>query len=179
MQQHLPQNIILIGFMASGKTVIGHKIAEKLGWEFLDTDMLIEKQVGKKIKDIFLTEGEKGFREYETAMCKSLSDMKNKVVCTGGGIILKPENVELLKSAGTIIALKVNAETVFRRVVDYTSRPLLNYADPKERMDAIVRIMNEREGKYAAAAEVIIDTNNDDIGKNVTKIIKTIEKISK
>jgi shikimate kinase len=172
----LPQNIILIGFMASGKTVLGRKLAENLGWEFLDTDTLIEKKVGKKIKDIFLQEGEKAFRAYETDLCRNLGEMQNKVVCSGGGIILIPENVNLLKKAGKLIYLKATAETVFRRVVDYTSRPLLDYADPEQRMAAIKKIMTERDSKYASSADATVDTNDDDEEKNVKKIMKTLEK---
>ncbi|MFC1517379.1 shikimate kinase [Candidatus Margulisiibacteriota bacterium] len=171
----LPQNIILIGFMACGKSVIGHKLAEKLKWKYIDIDMLIEKKTKKKIKDIFIEEGEKAFRDYESEIAKTLIEQKHKVISTGGGIVLKQDNVAALKQAGTLVLFKVESETVLRRVKDHVSRPLLNYPDPAKRLEIINKLLDERADKYEKAADLIIDTNEDNIENNADKVLKALE----
>ncbi|MBU0580917.1 MAG: shikimate kinase [Candidatus Margulisbacteria bacterium] len=172
---NLPQNIILIGFMACGKSAIGHKIAEILGWEYVDIDMLIESQTKKKVKDIFLEEGEKAFRTYESEIAKTIVNLNNKVISTGGGIVLKPENVEALKKAGKLVLFQVEPETVLRRVKDYTTRPLLNYPDPEKRLAMINKLLAERENKYKNSADIVIDTNDDHLDNNARKVLKEFE----
>jgi shikimate kinase len=149
-------NIILIGFMGSGKTTIGHLLARELKMNFLDTDELIQKTDGRTINEIFKNEGEVYFRELETEVIKTLQDYDHFVLSTGGGIVLRAENVALLKTMGPVILLWADAEVVFERVKNEKHRPLLNVADPKAEM---VKILESRELIYNRAADYKVDTS--------------------
>src|SRR3990170_4632253 len=99
-------NIILTGFMGSGKTEVGKRLAKRLGYTFMDTDLLIEEKTGKSISDIFSKDGELFFRDIETLILTELSGINEHVISTGGGIVTKKENILLLKKTGFIIWLK-------------------------------------------------------------------------
>ena len=91
------KNIILTGFMGSGKTEVGKRLAQRLGYAFLDTDKLIEEKTGKSISEIFREEGESSFRELETEVIKNLSGITGYIISTGGGIVIREENILSLK----------------------------------------------------------------------------------
>lgn len=148
-------NIILIGFMGVGKSAVGYCLARELKMNFLDTDELIEKTEGRTISDIFKTDGEEYFRSLETEVLKTLQDYDNFVLSTGGGIVLKDENVVLLKAMGPVILLWADPEAVYARVKDEQHRPLLNVADPKAE---IIKILEAREPIYNRAADYKIET---------------------
>lgn len=172
------KNIIFVGLPASGKTTIGKKIAKKLNYEFLDTDLEIERITGKKIIDLFKKEGELRFRSEETHALKRIKNLGLNlgplVIATGGGIILKEENREILKKLGIIVYLKADVDTITERVSRNKNRPLLKNGNIKENLK---NFLDEREGLYLDLADIIIDTginNFEDIIYLMEEKIKCI-----
>ena len=119
-------NIILSGFMGCGKTTIGKIIARKLDLDFIDTDKLIEEREGRKIREIFDTDGEGYFRDKEHEICAELSREDNKVIATGGGALTFDRNKEVLSKSGRIIFIDVDLDTIIKRIGNDSRRPLLN-----------------------------------------------------
>jgi shikimate kinase len=150
-------NIILIGFMGVGKSAVGRLLAKELKMSFLDTDELIEKTEGRTITEIFKTEGEEYFRNLETEVLETLQDYDNFVLSTGGGMVLREENVSLLKAMGPLILLWAPPEVVWERVKNETHRPLLNVPDPQAE---IKKILEFRTPIYEKVADFKVDTSN-------------------
>ncbi|VGO16014.1 Shikimate kinase [Pontiella desulfatans] len=138
------KNIVLVGFMGSGKTTVGKLIAEKTGMPLLDMDSMIEERAGKSINEIFADDGEARFREYERELAKELAAMEGQIISTGGGIVLNPENIADFEKTGLVVCLLADAETVLDRVKHDTSRPLL--AGDKEAK--ILQILETRKPLY-------------------------------
>ena len=151
-----PQNVILIGFMGTGKTSIGKRVAQSLGFKFVDTDELIIESEGKAITEIFSDEGEDYFRDLETKMLHSCRGLHKQVISTGGGIILREENRQLLSESGYVIWLKAPASAILERVSRNRERPLLHTPNP---LQTIKDTLKERKGLYASTADFVINTN--------------------
>jgi shikimate kinase len=148
-------NVILIGFMGTGKTEVGKILANELGFGYLDTDSLIEAQQGRTINNIFDNLGEAAFRDMETALLGKLGNEKHKVISTGGGIILRSENVVKLKKLGAIVLLWAEADAIYKRLEGNTDRPLLQVTDPKAKIQEILGV---RTPVYKKAADFQVDT---------------------
>lgn len=146
-------NIILCGFMGSGKTTVGLELAKIMGRKFVDTDELIEKEQGVAIKAIFATHGEDYFRELEHECCKKIANMKNCIVSTGGGALTFERNVQALKSGGQIVFLDADFEVICDRIGNSKTRPLFQ---DREKAHALY---NERKSKYLNASDIVIDGN--------------------
>ena len=162
------KRIVLMGFMGAGKTTIGKALAEKLSWGFIDTDAEIEKEQGRKISEIFETEGEQAFRDMETQLLKKLEKSEERFVLSiGGGMPVREENRELLRQIGTVVYLKATKEELVRRLSGDTSRPLLQGGALEEKVAAL---MAARESIYVETAhqEVVTD------GKSVKELIEKI-----
>lgn len=142
---NLPRNIILTGFMGTGKTTVGRCLAEKLGWSVIDTDVLIETREGKTIPDLFVKVGERAFREIETSVIRELLEEEKTVITLGGGAVMQPINRELLQQAGLFICLNARPETILERIESETHRPLLEGGD---RLSRIQEILSERGEIY-------------------------------
>ncbi len=155
--------------MGSGKTVVGHELAQKLGFEYLDTDELIEKQAGSSISQIFSEKGEAHFRKLETQVLKSLKSKDKLVISTGGGMVLKPENVKILKGIGALVLLWASPEKIYNRVKNETHRPLLKVEDPKAKIEEILKF---REPTYKKVANLVVDTSNLSVDQVVEEILK-------
>ena len=164
-------NFILIGFMGSGKTEVGKRLAKRLGYTFMDTDLLIEEKTGKSISDIFSKDGEQFFRDTETQILTELSGLNKHIISTGGGIVTKKENWVHLKNLGFIIWLKASPVTIFKRISAETHRPLLKVDN---RLEQIKILMSQREQSYAKA-DLAIDTDGIEIDEIVDVIISKIE----
>jgi|YNPNPStandDraft_1061719.scaffolds.fasta_scaffold150716_1 shikimate dehydrogenase len=160
-------NIILIGFMGVGKSAVGHLLAKELKMSFLDTDELIEKTEGRTIAEIFKTEGEEYFRNLETEVLETLQDYDHFVLSTGGGMVLREENVSLLKAMGPLILLWAPPEVVWERVKNETHRPLLNVPDP---LAEIKKILEFRTPIYERVADLKVDTS----GKSIDVVAQEI-----
>ena len=144
-------NIVLCGFMGSGKTVVGKELAKIMGRKFIDTDDMIEKEQGIAIKAIFAARGEEYFRELEYEACKKVSEMKNCVISTGGGAVTFERNVNVLKQGGKIVFLDASFDTICDRIGTSQTRPLF------EDKDKAKALYDERKDKYLAAADYVID----------------------
>ena len=148
-------NIVLVGFMGTGKTAVGHRLAKRLDLAYLDMDETIETRQGKSISAIFADDGEPRFRELERELVRELSDGSGLVIATGGGIVLNPENIADFERTGLVVCLQASPETILRRVAHETHRPLLQDEDKLKR---ITEILSRRAPLYAAVAHQM-DTN--------------------
>lgn len=146
-------NIIICGFMGSGKSTVGTELAKITGRRFIDTDALIEKEQGVAIKAIFATHGEEYFRELEYECCKKISELKNCVISTGGGTLTFDRNVDVLKSGGKIVFLDADFDIICERIGNSKSRPL--FQDKEKARE----LYEERQEKYLNAADIVIDGN--------------------
>lgn len=165
-------NIILIGFMGTGKTSSGKEVAEQLGMTFIDMDHVIEERQKRKISDIFETDGEAYFRKLEFDLAKELSAKDNQVIATGGGIVLNQENIKNFESSGTVISLSADPKIILERVAKETHRPLL---EGDEKMTKILGILESRKELYGAISNQI-DTSKLNIAEVSAKIIEIAKK---
>lgn len=151
-------NIILEGFMGSGKSTVSEILSDKLDLELIDTDEAIEEAEGRKISDIFAQDGEEAFRDMETGLVEMMvSDhMRETVISLGGGLPVREKNRELLKKVGKVVYLRTAPETVYDRLKGDDTRPLLKSEDPLAR----IKELQDKRGKiYEEAADIIVDTD--------------------
>lgn len=138
-------NISLIGFMGTGKTTIGKRLAKRLGYDFVDVDHYIEKAEGRAIREIFADQGEAYFRELETKALEEILEKENQVISTGGGIVMRKVNRNLLLSNSFVVALKATPRNLYFRLKESTTRPLLQGPHPER---TIRHLMHERYPFY-------------------------------
>ena len=152
-----PKNIVLIGFMGSGKSTVGRELHKRLGYSLTDMDQLIEETMGKRITEIFKEEGESAFRDFETLQLLEIAKLTDTrhIVSTGGGIVIRPGNRSLLRQLGYVVWLHAPEDEIYRRTSRNNERPLLNQPDARER---IATLMAEREPWYKETAHLKIDT---------------------
>ena len=161
--------IVLIGFMGTGKSTVGKRLAKVLGWEFIDTDREIEEVTGLSVAEIFKRFGETRFRSEEQLVVKRLSGREYCVIATGGGTMLNPENWKLLSENGLIIALYAPLDTILARVGHRNDRPLL-----KGSREELERLWACRQVVYAQA-DITLDTTNKGIDEVVNEILGLTE----
>lgn len=167
------KNIVLIGFMGSGKTTIGKVLEEKINLPFADTDKLIEIEEKCKISNIFSDKGEEYFRMLETAILKKLTATNGRVIIsTGGGIVINPENIALLKQLGKVFYLRIKPETVIKRLEGDKTRPLLAGED---KLIKVNKLMETRKKLYEEAANIIIDVDFLSVEEIIKKILDNVE----
>lgn len=142
------KNIVLVGFMGTGKSATGHILANRLDRRFIDMDALIEERAGKKIADIFAAEGEAHFRSLEHALAVELSECSDLVIATGGGIVLNPDNIKAFSKTGVVICLQSGPDTILQRVSKQSHRPLLE--DNDDKAQAIRTLLEKRHPLYEA-----------------------------
>lgn len=146
------QNVILTGFMGTGKSTVGRLLAEELNYRFIDTDQLIEEQVGKTIAQLFQDEGEAVFRKLEAELAQELADRQGLVIATGGGMLMNPDNVMALQRTGQIFCLTATPEEILERVSRQPgSRPLLQEPDPLQK---ITELLQQRAATYRQFTQV-------------------------
>jgi shikimate kinase len=164
------KNIILTGFMGTGKTEVGKELSRLLNMKLIDVDTEIEKSKNMTINEIFKQFGESRFREIETEMIRKLSEDKNCIISTGGGAVLKQENMDALRENGIVINLMATPETILKRTSNSDDRPLLQVENP---LDRIKELLNFRRPFYKKA-DLMIDTE----GKTPLQIAEEIiEKV--
>ena len=168
-------NIVLIGFMATGKTAVGKALAKELKFKYISTDDLVEKTAKMKIPKIFKKYGEEYFRSLETKVLLSLKNVKSSVISCGGGAVLKPKNRMVIKKLGAVFLLKASAASINSRLGALKNRPLLNIADDKKRLTEIRRVLKIRTPLYQKAADHVIDTGSMTLAKVVLTVISKIE----
>jgi shikimate kinase len=164
----MSKNIILIGLMGSGKTTIGKFLAQKLNKKFIDTDEYIETEEKISINEIFSRFGESCFRNLETDIIKKICQADNQIISTGGGIVERPKNLDILKKNGIIFYLYAPVEELYQRIKNEKNRPLLNNDAPKWVLE---KLLNKREEFYELC-DVKIDTTGKDIDQIAGEIIE-------
>jgi shikimate kinase len=167
-----PKNIVLIGFMGSGKSSIGRELSQILGYPLIDTDTLITERTGVSIPETFAKEGEDAFRDHETAVLKDLVEQgrERQIVATGGGIIERPENRALLRQLGYVVWLIVSPQEILRRTSRNKDRPLLNNDNPAQ---TIQTLLDRRIPSYKETAHEEIETDNLTFPEIATGIIES------
>jgi shikimate kinase len=150
-------NIVLIGFMGSGKTSIGRLVAHRLGFQFIDTDAIIVERAGMQVADIFARHGEDWFRDQESAALRSLGVLNRAVVSTGGGVVLRDENRTQLRELGFVAWLTANEDVLFERVSRNKKRPLLHTSDPRA---TIHELLTKRRPLYEETAQFTVDSSD-------------------
>jgi shikimate kinase len=163
--------ISFIGFMGAGKSAIGRELSRRIGWPRHDTDEMIREQFGISIPDIFARHGEPAFRDAETALLKTLRRGIAGIVVTGGGIILRTENEQLLRGMGRIVWLDADEEVLWQRVSKHSTRPLLQTLDPRARF---AELLQERLPLYQSTADYRINTTSNSIAQVTDEIIALI-----
>lgn len=161
------RNIVLVGFMGTGKSTVGRQLAQLLNWNFIDTDNEIEERTNMTINDIFQIHGESRFRSEERLVVQSVSQQENVVIATGGGTIINPLNWEDLNRDGFVIELYAALEDIIVRVGSNRDRPLLKGSE-----EGIKKLWSERQ-KYYGQAQYKIDTT----GKNVDQVVAEIQHL--
>ena len=151
------KSIVLIGMMGAGKSSVGRALERRTGLACLDTDEAVAAQFGMSIGEIFEKHGEEKFRDAETETLRTLAPNRATIIVTGGGIILRSENIDLLRRFGTIVWLNGDETTLFERASRRNSRPLLQKGDPRAIFSELLR---KRAPIYRTAAEFEIDTSN-------------------
>ncbi len=168
----MTQNVVLIGPMGAGKSTIGRQLSAKLGFEFLDTDTIIESRSGADIPWIFDVEGEQGFRDRETAVLNDVLNVKNSVVATGGGIVMREENRALLQRIGKVFYLCAGVEQLIKRTQKDKKRPLLQVADPQKKIKELLEL---RDPIYRQIADAVIVTDGSSAKSVVQEISDVID----
>ena len=165
-------NIILVGFMGTGKTVVARVLAGRLKMKYLDVDDVIEADAGCSVNEIFLKSGEAHFRYLEKQAVRKVSALDKQVIATGGGVVLDKQNIERLKDNGILVCLSATPEVVYSRVKAQRHRPLLNVDRPRE---AIKNLLDIRQ-PYYSQADFTIDTSELTVEETVKKIIKLLKR---
>jgi shikimate kinase len=165
--------LILTGFMGTGKTEVGRRLARTTSRAFVDTDNLVEVAVGHTIPEIFATEGEAGFRAHEREAVRQAVAVPDAIVATGGGALLDPESRRLLLGAGPVVCLTATAEEILRRVRGGADRPLLAGTTEAERLANIRDLLAARETTYRMATHQIDTTGRsiDDVAGEIRALV--------
>lgn len=164
----LPLNIVLVGFMATGKSTIGRRLARKAGFKFIDCDHEIEKQQGMKISEIFSDHGEDHFRHLEAEYLKSLGDKQSLVISTGGGVVTREAARKILPSLGYVVWLHAKKREIHERVMRNNKRPLVQTPDPWK---TIKTLLKQRKPQYKKVAHLKVNTHGLDINETIQGIL--------
>ena len=173
MDKKIEQNIFLIGFMGAGKSTIAKVLQRELGMELVEMDERIVKEQGMSINDIFAQKGEDGFRDIESQLVIDIGKNKKSIVSCGGGVVVRPQNVENMKRSGKIVFLTATPETILKRVKNGKDRPLLN---GHMNVEYISELMEKRRQMYEDAADVKVSTDGKTVGEICTEIIQAITR---
>ena len=166
-------SISLVGFMCSGKSAVGRRLATTLELDFIETDALVEAAAGMAIKDIFERYGEERFRQLEHAAVDSATLRDNCVIACGGGVVTRPENISLLRERTKVVWLDVAVDQVVKRLQGQPgTRPLLAGPDPEK---CAAEMLAERRPLYESAADIRIETSGRPPDDVVDKIVRALE----
>ena len=167
---------MLIGFMGVGKSTVSKELSKKFDMPEIDMDVMIVEKEDKSINDIFAERGEEYFRKVETECLIDIQKNKGYIVSCGGGVVVKDENINHMKNGGVILFLTATPETIYNRVKDDDSRPILK---GNKNIEFIEQLMNKRKDRYLAVADIIISTDNKSISEIVDEITDKLEEFAK
>ena len=165
------KNIFLIGFMGAGKSTVARHLQKRLKMNLAEMDERIEKEQGMTIPEIFEKYGESRFRDIESELILTIGKEGNTIVSCGGGVVVRPENIEYMKKNGRVFYLKTSPETVYNRVKDSTNRPILN---GNMNVEYIAGLMEKRRALYEGAADITITTDGKSVDEITDEIIIAI-----
>ncbi len=169
----MEKNVVLIGFMGSGKSTVGELLAQKMNAPLLDIDAEIEKKEGRSIFEVFETDSEEGFREIETREIGRTLNLEGHVIACGGGAVLRPENVAALKSNGIFVYLETDPNVITERIGEGgRNRPLIKSTNPRQAIDELLR---ERQAKYVQVADITVDTSDLEPQQVVDEIMSALD----
>ncbi|CAH2212947.1 shikimate kinase [Tepidibacter aestuarii] len=169
------ENIVLIGFMATGKSSVAKLLSKKLNMEIIDTDIYIEQKENMSISEIFNKKGEEYFRDLEKQSLEILSNKKNIILSTGGGIISNDQNIELLRKIGKVVWLKARTDTIIRNLKkSKIKRPLLMVENKEQKIESLLK---SRLDKYSRCSHFEIDIDDKNIDEVVSNILLSLPKI--
>ena len=163
-------NVVLVGFMASGKSSVGKRVARRLGYNFLDTDHFIEAELGCSISEIFSIQGEPYFRKLETRLLQNLPRLENHVIATGGGIVTTPGNMALLKHIGVVVFLNADIEDIISRLERDTRRPMVQGGELRER---VTTLLDKRLDLYREA-DVMVNTAGRSVNQTAGEVLRMV-----
>ncbi|VAX26248.1 Shikimate kinase I [hydrothermal vent metagenome] len=170
------KNVVLLGFMGTGKSIIGRRLAVELRYRFVDTDHLIEKKAQKRIPQIFSEKGEVYFRNLEVAAVAEAAALEAYVIATGGGVPANSLNMDVLSKTGILVTLIARPEVILKRVQRRAGeRPLLKGSDP---LGHIYKLLKIREEFYKRS-DITIDTSDIQIGESVRRIVDQLKKFKR
>lgn len=161
--------------MGTGKSSLGKRLAQTLGWPLIDSDVLAEKKAGRTISEIFASEGENAFRDLETGILKSLEQTFHAVISTGGGVVGREENRALLRRMGMVVWLHADEEAIFERISRNKKRPLLQTPNPRQTLHDLLK---KRGPLYAEVADVAIDTGRTQPPQAIQAILQAFRSFS-
>jgi shikimate kinase len=161
------KNIYIVGFMGTGKSAVGQRLAGQRNMVFIDLDELIEEESDMSIPDIFKQNGEPHFRALEKKSLAEVSRKDNQVVSCGGGIVIDPENIRLMKRTGSMVCLSATPEVILERTRKFSHRPLLNVPDPLAR----IRSLLAERRKFYEQADITVDTSDISIDQATSKLL--------
>ena len=165
-------NIYLVGFMATGKSIVGKELAGKLKRQFADLDELIELKEKRLIAEIFAKNGEPYFRKLEKEMLEQASGEDNFIYACGGGIVIDKDNIKIMRQTGTIICLTAKPEVILKRLGSTSHRPLLDVPDPKKQIGLLLKL----RAPFYSQADKTIDTSRLSLAQVINRILKIITK---
>lgn len=165
-------NLMLIGFMGTGKSTVAGKLKQMLQVEQIEMDALIAEEAGMSIPEIFEKFGESHFRDLETEMLRKFKEKKPVIVSCGGGAVLRDENIEIMRGQGKIILLTATPQTVYERVKDNHDRPVLN---GNMNVEYISELMEKRRVRYETAADIVIATDGKTVDEICNEILEEVK----
>jgi shikimate kinase len=165
-----PKNIFLVGFMGAGKTTVGRVLARRLGWRYCDSDKVIETKAGKTVSEIFSSHGEPRFRDLESETLLSLAGKEKQVVATGGGAVMREENMRAMKKGGVTVYLKAPMSVIWERIKHSRTRPLLNVDNPFEAAEELLR----KRIPFYETADITVDTEDLTPEEAASEIMKRL-----
>ena len=168
MREHL----VLVGLMGSGKTTVGHVLAERLGWDYVDTDEQVELATGTTVHELFSTHGEASFRHYELETLKrSLARDTPAVIATGGGVVTTLDARRALAVDAQVVWLRASPDALARRLDGDDTRPLLTGRDP---LEALRDLHERRAPLYAEVADVVVDVDEDEPSRVADRVLELL-----
>jgi shikimate kinase len=168
------RSIVLIGMMGAGKSSVGRCLEQRIGFPRFDTDEIVESKMKMPIPEIFARHGEEKFREVETAALRSWKSDRRAIIVTGGGIVTRSENIELLKEFGTVVWLDVDQATLRNRLNRLRDRPPLQTANPRA---TLRELLQKRNPLYRRAADIRVDTSNKSPEEIAEVILNSLENL--
>ncbi len=164
--------VALVSMPGGGKSTVGRQLARRLSWKFVDSDTIIEQRIGCSVRTYFEREGEQSFRDIEAEVLSELVDGQRTVLATGGGVVVREANRELLRSRTQVVYLRSMPDELFRRLRHDTQRPMLQVADPHTRLQ---QLYDERDPLYRETAHFVIETGRPSVPTLVNMILTQLE----